>query len=227
MIRAWRLVTILLVGLSMGMAFCHLLQMGPRMQYDVWLWKYTKGMFIFFGPSLGIVVEAAATLLCGGLLIFIRGRGDAFRWTVLCTVCMVIAHSAWWLLIYPVNQETIGWTKLSIPSNWYIFRALWECTHAARAIFEIVGFALLIVSVLSETPKNGLSKILKRTKSFPVTNNSIEFFRVTAINPFLKLLSSTFQNLLQQRRLGPNSSRTRHCMSAYRPILPSLFFNIG
>lgn len=154
MIRTWRFITILFVGLSMGMAFCHLLQMAPRMRYDVWLWRNMQSMFILFGPPLGIILEGGATFLCVGLLILLGCRRSAFQWTLLCTGCMLIAHAAWWLLIYPVNNETIDWTKHSIPKNWFLYRAQWEYTHAVRAIFEIAGFAMLIVSVLVETPKD-------------------------------------------------------------------------
>ncbi len=195
MIRTWRLITILFVGLSMGMSFCHLLQMAPRMQYDVWMWKYTKNMFKLFGPSLGIIIEAAATLLCGGLSILLRGRQAAFRWTLFCAVCMLIAHSTWWLLIYPVNQETIGWTKHSIPNDWFLYRAQWEFTHAIRAIFEIVAFTLLIVSVLVETPKDGSLRKSQFTTS-DENNNQINFgaFLMAVFNSLLGFLgSSTFQ----------------------------------
>jgi hypothetical protein len=202
LIRAWRLFTLLFVGLSMGMAFCHLLQMPPRMQYDVWLWKYTKNMFKLFGPSLGIIIEAAATLLCAGLLILLPRRQGAFRWTLLCTICMLIAHSAWWLLIYPVNQETIGWTKLSIPGDWFLYRAQWELTHATRAIFEIVAFISLIISVLGETPKDGLSGKSKFI-SEPTGNYNqlkISVFLFPILNPLIKFLSrSTFQSFAAAR----------------------------
>ncbi|MCI0446229.1 hypothetical protein L0152_23815 [bacterium] len=91
MIRAWRLITILFVGLSMGMAFCHLLQMAPRMQY------------------------------------------------------------------------------------WFLYRAQWEFTHAMRAIFEIVAFTLLIVSVLVETPKDGISRKSQSTNVSAENNSQIKF----------------------------------------------------
>lgn len=213
MIRAWRLVTILLVGLSMGMAFCHLLQMPTRMQYDVWLWKYTKNMFRLFGPSLGIIIETGATFLCGGLLILLRRRQGAFRWTLLCAICMSIANSTWWLLIDPVNQETISWTKQSIPSDWFLYRAQWEFTHAIRAIFEIVAFTLLIVSVLVETPKDGSSRKLQFETESPKNNKQLIKAGVFLIVVFDSLLgflsSSTFQNLLQAKGPSLISSCTR------------------
>ena len=42
-VKAWRLVTTLLAALSMGMAFCHLLEMRAKMSYDPALWLKLLG----------------------------------------------------------------------------------------------------------------------------------------------------------------------------------------
>jgi hypothetical protein len=140
----------MLAALSMGMSFCHILQMVPRMRYDVLFWKNTKNMFELFGPSFGILMEGAAILFLVFLLILIRKRRDEFQWTVFGTLCMAAAYIAWWTLIYPVNIETVGWSKDSIPYNWFLYRAQWEYTHAVRAVFQILGFSCILISVLTE-----------------------------------------------------------------------------
>lgn len=152
-IKTWRFITVLLVALSLGMAFCHLLQMAPRMRYDAWLWRNTQSMYQLFGPPLGVIVEGAAIVLSLGLMFLVRQREDAFQWTLICALCMIAAHAAWWLFVYPVNNELIHWSKDSIPKNWFLYRAQWEYTHAVRAIFQMVGFAVLVLSVLIETPE--------------------------------------------------------------------------
>lgn len=137
----------------MGMALCHLLQMTPRMGYDALLWRNTQSMYRFFGASLGAYIEVGAVLMSLGLLYFLRERRTAFQWAFVCAGCMFIAHLAWWVFVYPVNKQMVHWTLDSIPKNWYLFRLQWEYTHAVRAIFEIAGFAAVVISILVEIPR--------------------------------------------------------------------------
>jgi len=80
-IRAWRFITLLFVSLSMAMAFCHLLQLPPRMSYDAWLWRSTQSMYQHFGPPVGAIVESGAWITAAehGLRGPIVGRGRLLK----------------------------------------------------------------------------------------------------------------------------------------------------
>jgi hypothetical protein len=121
------------------------------MRYDPWLWKNSKSMFELFGPTFGIVLEGVAIIMLAALLLLTIRNKSSFQWALFATFCMVLAHAAWWFLIYPVNHETVHWTKATIPNNWFLYRAQWEYTHAVRAILQIVSFSTLSISILVET----------------------------------------------------------------------------
>ena len=54
MLRTWRFVTLLLVSLSMGMAFCHALELLPKMDYDTPLYlTLQRTLYLLFGAPLG------------------------------------------------------------------------------------------------------------------------------------------------------------------------------
>lgn len=150
-LRAWRFLTIILVSLSMAMAFCHLLQLPPRMSYDGAQWVATQSLYQLFG-TVGAFIEVGALLLATVLSLIVFTRRPAFQWTLFGTVCLLIAHVAWWLFIAPVNVEIATWTPDTIPANWTWWRDQWEYTHMARAILEILGLSALVFSVLIETP---------------------------------------------------------------------------
>lgn len=151
-LRAWRFLTILLVSLSMAMAFCHLLQLPPRMSYDGAQWVTTQSLYQLFG-TVGALIEVGALFLATVLSLAVWHRRPAFQWTLAGTICLLIAHGAWWMFIAPVNAEIANWTPDAMPADWMWWRSQWEYTHAARAILEILGLSALVLSVLTETPR--------------------------------------------------------------------------
>lgn len=150
-LRTWRFLTIILVSLSMAMAFCHLLQLPLRMSYDGAQWVTTQSLYQLFG-TVGALIEVGALLLATVLLLAVWRRRPAFQWTLFGTVCLFVAHGAWWMFIAPVNAEIATWTPDTIPADWTWRRSQWVYTHAARAILEILGLSALVLSVLVETP---------------------------------------------------------------------------
>lgn len=151
-LRMWRFVTLVFASLSMAMAFSHLLQMPPRMSYDAFLWRSTQSIYRLYGPPIGAILESGAWMLSLFLCYLVRRRGPAFRWTLLGASCFVVAQVVWWVFIFPVNSEMVNWTVQSMPADWADYRLQWECTHAARAVIQIVGLAALFLSMLIETP---------------------------------------------------------------------------
>jgi hypothetical protein len=62
LMKTWPLITIILASLSMGMAFCHLLEMPPRLSWDASLWvetTVTGNVFRLFG-TIGAAIETGA-----------------------------------------------------------------------------------------------------------------------------------------------------------------------
>lgn len=162
LLRTWRFLTIIAVSLSMAMAFCHLLQLPPRMSYDGAQWVATQSLYQLFG-TVGAFIEVSALLLATVLSLAVCRRRPAFQWTVFGTACLLVAHAAWWVFVAPVNAEISTWTLDAIPADWTWWRSQWEYTHAVRAILEIFGLSALVLSVLVETPAHRLRERAKST----------------------------------------------------------------
>ena len=153
LLRTWRFLTIILVSLSMAMAFCHLLQLPPRMSYDGAQWVSTiQSLYQLFG-TVGAFIEVGALLFATVLLLAVWRRRPAFQWTLFGAVCLLAAHVAWWMFIAPANSVISTWTPDTLPADWIWWRSQWEYTHATRAILEILGLSALVLSILIETPK--------------------------------------------------------------------------
>jgi hypothetical protein len=154
LLRFWRLVTILLVALSMATAFCHLLEMPAKLKVDGALWL--KLLQTLYPPAFGTVggaAEVGALIMVVSLVFLVRNRRSrAFGWTLLAAICMVATHAAFWVWVSPVNAIMLPLTPDTLPSDWIRLRNQWEYTHAARAILQIVSLGAVVFSTLIEIP---------------------------------------------------------------------------
>jgi hypothetical protein len=155
LVRNWRLAATLFTALSLAPALAHLLEMPAKLDYDGWLWLtlqqslYARG----FG-TVGAFCETAAVVTSVGFAILVRNRGAAFGWTVLGALCVVAAHTSFWIWIAPVTSAIASVSPEALPANWAELRTQWEYTHAVRAILQIVALAALVFSVLLEIPRD-------------------------------------------------------------------------
>jgi hypothetical protein len=79
MLRIWRFATILLVSLSMGMAFCHALELIPKMRYDAPLYlTLQRTLYLLFGAPLGAAIELGAVAGSVVLAFLARRCGPRF-----------------------------------------------------------------------------------------------------------------------------------------------------
>jgi hypothetical protein len=56
------------------------------------------------------------------------------------------------VFVLPANRVIASWQLDKIPSDWEQWRNQWEYAHAARAVLELVALAVLVLSVVRETP---------------------------------------------------------------------------
>ncbi len=151
----YRLLTTLLVALSAGMAFCHLLEMPVRLGYPAELWirvTVTEATYRYFGAPVGAAIESGAWLTAVGLAFLSRGQGWTFRLTAAGAVLAVAAHAVWWLWVQPVNSEMAGWSPDAIPPLFDAARAQWEAAHAARAALFVAALGALIAAAIGAAP---------------------------------------------------------------------------
>jgi hypothetical protein len=156
-LRTLEFAAIMLVSLSMGMAFCHLLEMPVRLQYELALWAEVttvQNTYQYFGPPFGASIEGAAWVSTVLLSLLYWRRGLAGRVCVLiAAISMVAVQVVWWTFVLPVNREMADWTNGAIPDGFSALRTQWEYAHASRAVAQILALALIVYSVLWRGPR--------------------------------------------------------------------------
>jgi hypothetical protein len=150
--RALRFITLMLTALTMGMAFCHLLQMPAKLSYSGPQWLLLQQTLYGNFRALGALIDVAAVACALALTVAVRARHPALGWTLFGAICLAGAHAAWWAGVVPLNAEIAQLAPHVLPPQWAELRLQWEYTHATRFALQAAALAGLVLSVLAETP---------------------------------------------------------------------------
>ena len=150
-LRTWRFVTLTLAALSMGMAWAHAIELGPKMALPESDYILVQGIYQEFG-RLGAIIEPAAILAAAILTLQVRGRRLAFRLSLAGAVLLALSFAVWIAFVMPANAELAVWDATGAPADWQRIRNQWEYAHLARFFLQLGGFCALLLSVLAETP---------------------------------------------------------------------------
>jgi hypothetical protein len=151
-----RLVALVLTALSLGLTFCHVLEMVAKLGYEgpLYLTLQTT-LYAHFGPpGVGGFVEPGAILAVGLVAVLAwRRRRPGFALTVAAGGCLLLAFPVvYFALTEPVNTVFRDAAAAgALPPEWQRLRLVWELSHATRFLFHFAAFALLALSVLKET----------------------------------------------------------------------------
>lgn len=155
LLRITRFLALMLAALTLGLGFCHLMQLPSRMGWDQYLWVGSTvqgGLYATFG-SVGAVIFVATVIALALLAYFVREHGrPGFALALGAAILFAAAFALWWVLVYPANVELAKWVNGPVPADWTETRARWEWGHATIALVELIGFAALIGAVLADTP---------------------------------------------------------------------------
>lgn len=153
MLRTWRFITLLLAALGLVMGGAHALELLPKMQYDAKMYAaVTSTLYRYYG-LVGGPLQVAAIVAAILLSYLVRGQ-PSFRLTLFGTLVLVLSLVLWFTLVAPVNAE---WSRViksgpeSVPLAYQRLCPRWEYGHVAAFIAWLIGFSLLLFSVLKET----------------------------------------------------------------------------
>ena len=152
-LKVARFASLLLVALTLGLTFCHVMEIPGKLRLSGMLWlTLQQNLYVAFGPPLGAWIEVGAILLTWVVVLQVRRRRAAFGWTLASALCLSAGLTVWFLLVAPVNAALAGWTPETLPAEWASYRDQWETGHAIHCALFALGFAGLVISLLAETP---------------------------------------------------------------------------
>jgi Domain of unknown function (DUF1772) len=163
-IRVARFLSLLFSALALGTTLAHVLERPAKLQYPAALWiTIQHTLYAQFGPpNLIAYVEPAAiaSILALTILLLRRPRptrgSDGRTAAIAALICLVLAYPlVYYWLVEPVNVALRGVTPSSPPPDWAALRAQWETGHGIRFFLHLLGFSLLVLSVLEEPERKG------------------------------------------------------------------------
>jgi hypothetical protein len=153
-LKLWRFIALILTALTLGMGFCHLMEMPARMTWDQTLWvgaTVQGGLYRMFG-SVGALIDLAAIVTAFVVAYLVRRRREVFRLNLYGAILYLIALLLWAAIVFPANLDLATWLTGPVPADWASVRMRWETGHAIGCIIQLVGFSFLLLSVLADTP---------------------------------------------------------------------------
>jgi hypothetical protein len=135
----------------MSAAFCHLLELPPKMRYEPSLYvRLHRTLYPNFGRISG-PVEAASVVTASALAWNLRNRRRPAKLAAAAAGCLAAAHAIFWTTVQPANQTMFTWKLDAIPQEWIGWRNQWEYSHAARAVLVTAALAMLAAEAVNES----------------------------------------------------------------------------
>jgi hypothetical protein len=88
-----------------------------------------------------------ALLLLFVQTLMLRRNAAAAIWSFLAFLLIAGTQAIFWLYTFPMNRLTSEWTET--PDQFEAARLQWELSHAVNAVLTLVGFAALMISILT------------------------------------------------------------------------------
>ena len=86
-------------------------------------------------------------LSIAAVIVLARRESLQFWCGLVAVLCVLGTQVIFWSNTQPANSATQSWTMQ--PDNWEQLRSQWEYSHAAGAVFQMVGFVALVVAAVS------------------------------------------------------------------------------
>jgi hypothetical protein len=154
------LVALLLVAVTMGLAFAHALEFPGKLRLDEPTYRAVQAIYYPGFTIGGLVGEFGGMLVLAALLMLTPTGSLGFWWTAAALGWLLIAHATYWLVTHPVNNAWLKEVKLtgaskmffglfSAPAaDWRHMRNVWEYSHVARAGFATLAFLSMTLAAV-------------------------------------------------------------------------------
>ena len=151
-VAVWTFLTVLVMALSLGPSFAHLLEAPPRLTgWPPELWREATvfhGQFAYFAV-VGAPLDVGAIVLGAVTTVVLRHRRPAFWLVLAATVLFAVSLATWISVVAPMNAILAQWEPGPIPENFAAVRNQWEAGHIAISAIKTTGLCCAIAAALS------------------------------------------------------------------------------
>jgi hypothetical protein len=95
-------------------------------------------------------------------VLYRRHESFAFILATLAVVLMLAAMTITLAVNVPLDNQFVGWTIATLPSDWRVSRDRWEFYHGIRTLLSVASLFSLVGSVLTSRYPLGMRQVAKR-----------------------------------------------------------------
>ncbi|RUU35375.1 DUF1772 domain-containing protein [Mesorhizobium sp. M6A.T.Ca.TU.002.02.2.1] len=156
--RAFMIVTLLLVAITMALSLAHALELPGKLRLKEATYKSVQAIY-YPGFTVGGFAEIGGIIALAILLYLTPYPGARFWWTLTALVFLVAEHATYWLVTHPVNNFWVQDVAVSKPAatffsllprkqsrDWRDLRDVWEASHVARAGLAMLSLISIAVA---------------------------------------------------------------------------------
>jgi hypothetical protein len=156
--RAFMIVTLLLVAITMALSLAHALELPGKLRLKEATYKSVQTIY-YPGFTIGGFAEIGGIIALVIVLYLTPYPGARFWWTLTALVFLVAEHATYWLVTHPVNNfwvQDVATSKLAatffsmLPrkqsGDWRDLRDVWEASHVARAGLAMLSLISIAVA---------------------------------------------------------------------------------
>ncbi len=164
MLTVLRVVCVLLVAATAGLALAHALELPGKLRLPPDTYRAVQAIY-YPGFTIGGGISEAGGIVALVLLVVLTPAGTtAFLLTLGALFALLALHLVFWLVVQPVNRFWLKDVRLSRAghrffsfapadgpgeSSWTLLRDRWEAGHVVRAALGLVGLVLLTTAVMA------------------------------------------------------------------------------
>ena len=137
---------VLFAAITLSALMAHLLEL--RVKIDLSKADYQTVQGIYSGWQWLGIFEIGTIALTIIWMILERKAKKRYQLLLSALFCFIVSIAIFFIFTFPTNEATGSWTAL--PTNWNDLRQTWEYSHAARACLSLVGFSLLVGTLLKK-----------------------------------------------------------------------------
>lgn len=163
--RAFTIISLLLVAIAFGLSLAHALELPGKLRLDDAAYRTVQQIY-YPGFTIGGIAEPAS-IVALGVLLYLTPYGMArFWWTAAALLLMLAAHGTYWLMTHPVNQFWVEGVDMSgagssffsvftgraEAKHWTELRNIWEASHVIRAGVSLVALIAIAMAISESAP---------------------------------------------------------------------------
>ena len=161
MFPIFKVVCVVLVATSMGLALAHALELPGKMRLGKDAYLAVQQIY-YPGFTFGGAAEPLGIIALLLMLVLAPAVGMRFWWVTAALAALICMQLVYWFVTHPVNSvwtkdlqiTGIGATFFSlfaseISGDWQKLRDVWEYSHVARAAFGLVSLACLSLALMT------------------------------------------------------------------------------